>query len=57
MVRQQLGRIYETNNRGCWYDFGFVMGLSGSFAGSSHSGCHLLQRAVMGAWLRARASL
>jgi hypothetical protein len=57
MVRQRLGRIYETNNRGRWYDFGFVIGLSGSFAGSSHRRCHLLQRAVMGGWLRARAPL
>jgi len=26
-------RIYETNNRGRWYDFGFVIGISGSFGG------------------------
>ena len=34
-------RIYETHNSGRWYDFGFVIGLLGSFGGSSHSGCHL----------------
>jgi hypothetical protein len=26
-------RIYEVNNRGRWYDFGFVLGLSGAFGG------------------------
>lgn len=26
-------RLYETNNRGLLYDFGFVIGLSGSFGG------------------------
>ena len=28
-------RIYETNNNGRWYEFGFVLGVSGSFGGSS----------------------
>ena len=27
-------RIYETNNRGRLYDFGFILGLSSSFGGS-----------------------
>jgi hypothetical protein len=27
-------RIYETNNSGRWYDFGFVIGVSGAFGGS-----------------------
>ncbi|MFL6199723.1 MAG: hypothetical protein ACJ76J_11130 [Thermoanaerobaculia bacterium] len=27
-------RIYETHNRGCLYDFGFIIGVSGSFGGS-----------------------
>jgi hypothetical protein len=26
-------RIYETNNRGRWYDFGFIIGVSGTFGG------------------------
>jgi hypothetical protein len=26
-------RIYETNNRGRWYDFGFIVGVSGAFGG------------------------
>jgi len=30
-------RIYETHNRGLWYDFGYVLGLAGSFGGSSRS--------------------
>jgi hypothetical protein len=28
-------RIYETNNRGRWYDFGFILGVSGAFGGGS----------------------
>jgi hypothetical protein len=28
-------RIYETNNRGRWYDFGFIIGVSGAFGGGS----------------------
>lgn len=27
-------RIYETNNRGRLYDFGFVIGVSGAFGGT-----------------------
>jgi hypothetical protein len=27
-------RIYETHNRGRWYDFGFIIGVSGAFGGS-----------------------
>ncbi len=26
-------RIYETNNRGLWYDFGFILGASASIGG------------------------
>jgi hypothetical protein len=26
-------RIYEINNRGRWYDFGFIIGVSGAFGG------------------------
>jgi hypothetical protein len=29
-------RIYETNNRGCWYDFGFMLGI-GAYAGSDEA--------------------
>jgi hypothetical protein len=28
-------RIYERNNRGRWYDFGFIIGVSGAFGGGS----------------------
>jgi len=28
-------RIYETNNNGRWYDFGFLIGVSASFGGPS----------------------
>ena len=28
-------RIYETNNRGRWYDFGFIIGVSAAFGGGS----------------------
>ena len=27
-------RIYEAHNSGRWYDFGFILGASGSFGGS-----------------------
>jgi hypothetical protein len=27
-------RIYETNNRGRWYDLGFIIGVSAAFGGS-----------------------
>jgi hypothetical protein len=30
-------RLYETNNTGRWYDFGFVLGIAGSFGGSTQS--------------------
>ncbi len=30
-------RIYETHNKGRWYDFGFILGISGSFGGSGTS--------------------
>ena len=26
-------RIYEVNNRGRWYDFGFIIGVSSAFGG------------------------
>jgi hypothetical protein len=26
-------RIYEINNNGRWYDFGFILGISGAFGG------------------------
>ena len=26
-------RIYEVNNNGGWYDFGFIIGVAGSFGG------------------------
>jgi hypothetical protein len=28
-------RIYETNNNGGWYDFGFILGVSSSLGGST----------------------
>jgi hypothetical protein len=28
------GRIYEVNNNGRWYDFGFIIGASAAFGGS-----------------------
>jgi hypothetical protein len=30
-------RIYETNNKGRLYDFGFIIGISGSFGGGGSS--------------------
>ncbi len=30
-------RIYEKNNSGRWYDFGFVLGASGALGGSASS--------------------
>jgi hypothetical protein len=30
-------RIYETNNKGVIYDFGFIIGISASFGGSGSS--------------------
>lgn len=29
--------IYEINNNGRWYDFGFFLGVSGSFGGGSQT--------------------
>jgi hypothetical protein len=37
-------RIYEINNRGRWYDFGFVIGASCAFGGSG-------SRAATGRWV------
>lgn len=34
-------RIYETQNRGRWYDFGFLLGASISLGGSSASTCEV----------------
>jgi hypothetical protein len=35
-------RIYETNNRGRLYDFGFIIGISGAFGGSGQqTGRHI----------------
>ena len=31
--------IYEANNSGGWYDFGFILGVSIFFGGSSKSTC------------------
>jgi len=34
-------RIYETNNSGRWYDFGFVLGATGNIgAGANHNIYH-----------------
>jgi hypothetical protein len=30
-------RMYETNNNGRWYDFGFLIGISGSLGGGGAS--------------------
>ncbi len=30
-------RIYEPNNSGLWYDFGFIIGVGGVFGGSGSS--------------------
>jgi hypothetical protein len=27
-------RIYEVNNRDWWYDFGFIIGIAGTFGGA-----------------------
>jgi hypothetical protein len=37
-------RIYEFNNRGRWYDFGFIIGVSCAFGGSG-------SRAASGRWV------
>ncbi len=31
--------VYESNNTGGWYDFGFIMGISIFYGGSSKSTC------------------
>jgi hypothetical protein len=33
-------RIYETNNKGVIYDFGFIIGVSASFGGGGSSAGH-----------------
>ena len=33
-------RIYEVNNNGRWYDFGFILGVAGAF-GSGRTGAHV----------------
>ena len=33
--------IYETNNNGRWYNFGFLLGISGSVGGSGASSTHV----------------
>jgi hypothetical protein len=33
-------RIYETNNRGRWYEFGFVLGASAAFGGGASQAGH-----------------
>jgi polyferredoxin len=37
-------RIYEVNNRGRWYDFGFILGASCAFGGSG-------SKAATGRWV------
>ena len=39
-------RIYEQNNVGGWYDFGFVIGISGAFGGSGAAGTSSVSSAV-----------
>ena len=31
--------IYESNNNGSWYDFGFILGISIFYGGGSKSSC------------------
>ena len=33
--------MYETNNNGRWYEFGFLIGISGSVGGSGASSTHI----------------
>jgi hypothetical protein len=33
-------RIYEVRNRGRWYDFGFILGVSVAFGGGGHNVAH-----------------
>ena len=37
-------RIYEKNNRGRWYDFGFLIGASISIGGGGHEGAEYTDR-------------
>jgi hypothetical protein len=37
-------RIYEKNNRGRWYDFGFMIGASASIGGSGHESADIVNR-------------
>ncbi|HWL40447.1 MAG TPA: hypothetical protein VNO75_09430 [Gemmatimonadaceae bacterium] len=37
-------RIYEKNNAGRWYDFGFLIGASASIGGSGHESAELVNR-------------
>jgi hypothetical protein len=36
-------RIYERNNRGRWYDFGFIVGASASIGGGGHESAEYTQ--------------
>lgn len=36
-------RIYEKNNRGRWYDFGFIVGASVSIGGGGHESVEYTQ--------------
>jgi len=36
--------IYELNNTGGWYNFGFILGIAISFGGSSGSSCKLKRK-------------
>ena len=38
-------RIYETNNRGRWYDFGFLLGASSSLGGGDEA-AHEVRKAM-----------
>ena len=33
--------IYETNNNGRWYNFGYILGISSSFGGGGASSTHI----------------
>ncbi|MBC7790557.1 MAG: hypothetical protein H7Z74_11475 [Anaerolineae bacterium] len=37
-------RIYEKNNRGRWYDFGFIIGASISIGGGGHESAEYTDR-------------
>ena len=36
-------RVYEKNNRGRWYDFGFIVGASASIGGGGHESAEYTQ--------------